>query len=135
MLAIAGNAVYSALVRIMGPEAAAVIMVVIAVVTLDFDTMASSFASIANLANMISQVYFTFEMKDVMTSLTHTQEEIENEQKAIDEMRKDFLYIPLDSYSSYYSASYDLLYNAYDGSQEALYNYDRMLKPNIGVMA
>jgi hypothetical protein len=132
-IAIGLNIAMKVLGEFLPPEVMAVLAVVAAVTFGDFSGLANSFATVANITNSISQVYFIKEQGKMLEQLETYKDMIEAEQEALEEMQKETLYIPFDSYTSYFNTVYDTLYNAYDGMYDSVYNFDRMLKPNAGV--
>ena len=107
----------------------AIITVAIAIATLDVSTTTNALATVANLTNKLSQVYFVQEQGEILDTISQYNEDTKSQLKILEEMKKDTLYIPLDSYDRYYTLQYDMLYNSYD----SMYDYDKMFNTNIGV--
>ena len=129
----AGFAILSSFVS---PEVMAIIAVVVAVVAMDFSKLGAnlnSFAQISNIANNMSKFYFVGQTEKLNDQMSSYQEEQKAASDAIDEMRNDGLYIPMDSYTSYYSGMYAMGMDSYTSVYESYYDYDKMLKPKLGV--
>ncbi len=124
---------YQLLSEILPPEVLIILAVVYAVVTFDYSTTLSTFASIANVANNMSQYYFVKQTEDLQNELESYGDEQQQAQDAINEMTNDALYIPFDSYSRYYDGMYSITYESYGTAYDAPYNFDTMLQPKLGV--
>jgi len=122
--------------KIFGPEVAAIVAIAYIAFTFDFSkaTNIETFSTVANIANQMSQVYFTIESKSINKDLNRISEEDKAAHKAISEMKRQAIYMPFDSYSSYYDGMYSVATEAYTTVYNTAFNFDIMLKPKLGVI-
>jgi len=121
--------------EVLPPELMAIVAIAAAIYTLDFSSIGNGFATLANLTNNVSQVYFIQNQQDMLKQIETTKEMAKAEAEVLKEMQNEILYIPIDSYSSYFTTMYDTLYNSYDGMYDSMFNFDRMLKPTMRIKA
>ena len=115
--------------KVLSPEIMAAIAIAVAIFTLDFSSIANQFATIANLTNSICQLQFMIERQAITEELAEGKEQALADQKALEEMDNDTLYIPFDKYDQHYSvAAGELMYNAYDSIYDSVYNFDNKFK-------
>ena len=115
--------------KVLSPEVMAIIAIVVGIVMLDFSSAINQFATVANLSNSICQLQFIQDRKAISEEIASTKEQAEADQKILDEMDGDTLYIPFDKYDQHYSMAVgELMYNAYDGMYDSMYNFDSKFK-------
>lgn len=114
---------------LLGQKAGIVFGILMAVWTLGSSLMSSAytigintFSMVANLANQVSRLYFAYALESIKDEAKQLMTEQEATEDAIDDIRKEALYIPFsDVVDSIYYTMYDLLYNqTYD--QMSMYN-------------
>jgi len=135
MMAVGAPAGITLITDLFGEEVANIVILAITIYRMDieFGVNLETFATMAGVANQISQVFFIYEQKGIQKDITYTQKQEETAREAIAEIKKETLYIPMDSYSMYYDSMYSIAEEAYTTVYSTAYNFDIMLKPKLGV--
>ena len=116
----------------LSPELMAVISIVLIVYAGDFSSVTGTFGAIANMSQSIAQLYFIGAQEDLTKQIESYKKQQEEAAAAVEEMKNETLYIPMESYSRYYDSMYSITTEAYTSVYDSTYSYDALLKPKLG---
>lgn len=109
----------------LSPTLAAIVNIALAFVTMGataFMTMTNLLNVSLQLVNAIAKTYFTIKIESIKSKIGEVQDETEELEDAIGDMRQSNLYIPIDSISSVYDISTQTDDTVFDGQ----YDYDKI---------